>query len=198
MPSSLTQPYWDLWVTLCSQIPYVKFYIVYFGGRNMLAYSLIGNRHSKREYRETSLALKHKKKIALRLELKNVGKLKVFLNQPFLFSNCFQILIWVIYFKSHYNERANYKVLSYKITVLRYQCLKFFMLIKICSLSNFQSCTVSKHVSVSRQSRDTIFQSLGLGLKGLKPRSRLGLGTSKSRKMGKSWPHFQSERKNPQ
>ena len=46
------------------------------------------------------------------------------------------------------------------------------------------------------RSRDTIFQSLGL--EGLKPRSRLGLGTLKSRKMGKSRPYFQSERKNPQ
>ena len=46
------------------------------------------------------------------------------------------------------------------------------------------------------RSRDTIFQSLGL--EGLKPPSRLGLGTSKSRKMGKSWPYFQSEHKNPQ
>ena len=46
------------------------------------------------------------------------------------------------------------------------------------------------------RSRDTIFQSLGL--EGLKPRSRLGLGTSKSRKMGKSRPYFQSKRKNPQ
>ena len=35
---------------------------------------------------------------------------------------------------------------------------------------NDQSCSVSRHVSVSRQSRDTIFQSLGL--EGLKPRSR--------------------------
>ena len=42
-------------------------------------------------------------------------------------------------------------------------------------------------------SRDTIFQSLGL--EGVKSRSRLGLGTSKSRKMGKSRPYFQSERK---
>ena len=28
----------------CSQIPYVKFYKVYFGGRNVLAHSLIGIR----------------------------------------------------------------------------------------------------------------------------------------------------------
>ena len=58
------------------------------------------------------------------------------------------------------------------------------------------SCSVSRHVSVSRQSQDTIFQSLGL--EGLKPRSRFGLSTSKTRKMGKSRPYFKSERKNPQ
>ena len=45
-------------------------------------------------------------------------------------------------------------------------------------------------------SRDTI--SLSLGLVDLKPRSRLGLGTSKSRKMGMSRSYFQSKRKNPQ
>ena len=46
------------------------------------------------------------------------------------------------------------------------------------------------------RSRGTIFQRLGL--EGLQPRSHLGLGTSKFRKMGKFQPYFQSERKNPQ
>ena len=57
----------------------------------------------------------------------------------------------------------------------------------------YYRAVVSRDLS---RSRDTIFQSLGL--EGLKPRSRLGLGASKSRKMGKSRPYFQSERKNPQ
>ena len=64
------------------------------------------------------------------------------------------------------------------------------------SYTNYQRCNVWRHVSVSRhyfsKSRSR------LGLIGLKPRSRLGLGTSKSRKMGKFRPYFQSERKNQQ
>ena len=62
-----------------------------------------------------------------------------------------------------------------------------------------QAMGIASRAVVSRdmsRSRDAIFQSLGL--EGLKPRSRLGLGTSKSRKMGKSRPYFQFERKNPQ
>ena len=56
-------------VTLFSQTPLVTFYKVYFGGRNVLAYSLIGNRHWMREYRETSGALKRKENIGLKLGL---------------------------------------------------------------------------------------------------------------------------------
>ena len=74
MLSSLIQPCWDLQVTLCIQIPYVKFCNVYFDGRNVLAYSLIGNRHWVREYRETSRALKRYEKIGLKLELRKCGE----------------------------------------------------------------------------------------------------------------------------
>ena len=66
-------------------------------------------------------------------------------------------------------------------------------------LSADHKLTVLIRAVVSRdmpRSRDTIFRSLGI--EGLKPRSNLGLGTSKSRKIGKSRPYFQSERKNPQ
>ena len=57
-------------------------------------------------------------------------------------------------------------------------------------LFDFYEFEIKTRAVVSRdmsQSRDTIFQSLGL--EGLKPQSR---------KMGKSRPYFQSERKNPQ
>ena len=68
---------------------------------------------------------------------------------------------------------------------LRRQCLKP-------ELKCLETClgleTVSRHYFSKSKFR--------LGLEGLKFRSRLGLGTSKSRKMGKSRPYFQSERKN--
>ena len=59
-----------------------------------------------------------------------------------------------------------------------------------------QNCNVSRHVSVSRHYFSK--SRCRLGLEGPKPRSRLGLGTSKSRKMDKSWPYFSFERYNPQ
>ena len=48
----------------------LNFIKVYFGGRNeLVTYSLMGNRHYMREYRETSRALKRKEKIGLKLGL---------------------------------------------------------------------------------------------------------------------------------
>ena len=54
-------------------------------------------------------------------------------------------------------------------------CLSFGLVVTVLL---FNRAVVPRDMS---RSQDTIFQSLGL--EGLKPRSRLGLGTSKSRKM---------------
>ena len=45
MLSSLIQPRWNSEVTFCRYIRYVIFYKVSFGGQNILARSVIGNRH---------------------------------------------------------------------------------------------------------------------------------------------------------
>ena len=71
MPSSFIQALLvSSGYTFCSYIPYAKFYKVYFGGRKVLAHSLIGNRHLMRENKKTSRALKRKEKIALKLGLR--------------------------------------------------------------------------------------------------------------------------------
>ena len=64
--------------------------------------------------------------------------------------------------------------------------LKDFTSLPLPNIENTRA-VVSRDMS---RSRDTIFQSLDL--EGLS----LGLGTSKSRKMGMSWPYFQFKRKN--
>ena len=63
---------------MCSQTPYVKFYGVHFGGQNVLAHLLIGNRRKMREYRKTSRALKRKEKIGLKLRLGKFFKLNFY------------------------------------------------------------------------------------------------------------------------
>ena len=47
MPSSLMRPCWNPQVFFCSQMPYVKFNKVFFGGLNVRAHSLIYIRREK-------------------------------------------------------------------------------------------------------------------------------------------------------